>query len=236
MNRPGRLPRSPCSRWRRTTGRSPRVDLAGVRVHDDGRDALGPVGDPGGEELLLDPQLEAGVDGQAQVRAGHARLRHGRLVDDRLAARVALGDDDPRLAGERRLVGLLDAVLAVALAIDEAQQVRGEASSPGRHRPAGRPARARVRATGRRRAGRRARRGSGRRRARSSPWRRIDVLRARVVSRSRRAIAAGVVEPEDPGQLGDGLLGAGPGVSWSGAATSRSRWTVVARTTVPVRS
>ena len=45
------------------------VDLAGVRVHDDRRHALGLVGDPRGQELLLDGELEAGVDGQAQVLA-----------------------------------------------------------------------------------------------------------------------------------------------------------------------
>ena len=45
------------------------VDLARVRVHDDRRDALGLVGDLGRQELLLDRELEAGVDGQAEVLA-----------------------------------------------------------------------------------------------------------------------------------------------------------------------
>ena len=89
-----------------------RVDLAGVRIHDDGRHALGLVGDPGGEQLLLDPELEAGVDGQREVRPGGARLLDRGVVEDRQAARVAFGDDDARLAGELCLVFLLDAVLA----------------------------------------------------------------------------------------------------------------------------
>ena len=103
-----------------------RVDLAGVRVHDDRRDALRPVGDPRGEELLLDPQLETGVDRQAQVRAGRPGLADDGLLEHRLAARVAMRDDDPWLAGERRLVVLLDAVLAAALAVDEAEEVGRE--------------------------------------------------------------------------------------------------------------
>ena len=49
------------------------------------------------------------------------------VVEDRLAAGVAVGDDDPRLPGERRLVLLFDAVLPAALAVDEAEQVRREA-------------------------------------------------------------------------------------------------------------
>ena len=67
-----------------------------------------------------------------QVRAGLARLGHGRRVEPRLPAGVAVGDEDPGLAGERRLVGLLDAVLAAALAIDEAEQMARRGSSPGR--------------------------------------------------------------------------------------------------------
>jgi len=97
---------------------------AGVRVHDDCRGSLRAVGDPGREELLLDLQLEPGIDGQAQVGAGRAGLADDAIVEVGLAARVTLGDDDPRLAGQRRLVLLLDAVLAAALAIDEAEEMR----------------------------------------------------------------------------------------------------------------
>ena len=212
------------------------VDLAGVRVHDDGRDALGPVGDPGREELLLDLQLEAGVDRQAQVRAGHARPATTVASSSiGLAARVALGDDDPRLAGERRLVGLLDAVLAAALAVDEAEQVRGE----GRARAA---ADLRVDPLG---LGleRQAEDALGRRCAariwsatsRSRPWRRMTYLRgAGRAGRAGRSLSASSSPRIRVSSVTVAVRCSG--VSWSGAATRRSRWTVVARTTVPVRS
>ena len=109
-----------------------RVDLAGVRVHDDRRGALGPVGDPRGEQLLLDPQLETGVDRQAQVGAGRAGLATDASSSIAWPPASRSRDDDPWLAGERRLVVLLDAVLAAALAIDEAEEVgrEGRARSP----------------------------------------------------------------------------------------------------------
>src|SRR4029077_10434687 len=104
----------------RRVGRG-RVDLAGIWVEDDSRDALRLIGDPRGKELLLDPELEPGVDGQRQVGARRPRLGDGRVVEDGHAARVALGHDDPRLATELRLVLLLDTVLAATVAVDEAE-------------------------------------------------------------------------------------------------------------------
>ena len=122
----GRRDRLVVVRVVRRVGRH-RVDLAGVRVHHDGRGALGPVGDPRREELLLDAQLESGVDRQAQVRPGLARLADRRVIEDRLATGIALRDDDPRLARQGRLVLLLDAVLAAAVAIHEPEQVGRQA-------------------------------------------------------------------------------------------------------------
>ena len=72
------------------------VDLAGVRIHHDRRHALRLVRDPGREELLLHRQLQSGVDGQAHVLAGHARVHDRRLVEQRATVRVTLGDDHTR--------------------------------------------------------------------------------------------------------------------------------------------
>ena len=84
----------------------------------------------GGQELLLDAELEAGVDGQPQVLAelpGLHDLRPSSGSARPLASRWAM-----RMRGEPAqdvLVVLLDAVLAGVLAIDEAEQVRGERRS-----------------------------------------------------------------------------------------------------------
>ena len=103
------------------------VDLPGVGVHDHGRHALGLVRDVRGQELLLDGQLQARVDGQAQVLAGDALLGDlGRLGPDP-PAHVALRHGHARLAGQDVLVVALDAVLARALAVDEPEEVRGQA-------------------------------------------------------------------------------------------------------------
>jgi len=92
----------------------------------DRRDTLRPIGDPRRQQFLLDPELEARIDGEVQVGPRLALLRDRRRIEQRLAARVTLRDDDPRLAGEGRLVRLLDAVLAAAVAIDEAQEIGRE--------------------------------------------------------------------------------------------------------------
>ena len=122
------------------------VDLAGVRVHDDGRHALGLVGDPGRQQLLLEGEL------QARRRSSAAGPRRGRRAPGRPtsptsgpAARVALGEEDARRAGQLLLVELLDAVLA--------RRSRGSRSRAGARRgsirdrrlPAGRRAPARAR-------------------------------------------------------------------------------------------
>ncbi len=100
------------------------VDLPGVRVHDDGRHALGLVGDPRGEEFLLDRQLEAGVDGRPDVLARRPVVDDLGRIEQRPPVRVAVRDHDLRVARQRRLVGLLDPVLALPVAVDEAQQLR----------------------------------------------------------------------------------------------------------------
>ena len=99
------------------------VDGAGVRVQDDRRHALRLIGDPRREQLLLEGQLEAGVDRETDVLADRARRLDDRRLGHRPPVHVALGDHDPRRAGEGLLVGLLDAVLAVVLAVDEAEQM-----------------------------------------------------------------------------------------------------------------
>jgi hypothetical protein len=109
--------------------------VAAVRVHDHRRHALGPVGDPGSQQLLLDPQLEAGVDGQGQVGPRLADLGDHRVVEDRLAAGVPVGDDDPRLTGQGRLVLLLDPVLTAALAIDDDRLAIDHAAQQAQSQP-----------------------------------------------------------------------------------------------------
>ena len=102
------------------------VDLAGVRVHHDRGHALRLVGDPGGEQLLLDRELEAGVDRQAEVRAGRSGLQDRRGVGHGVPRCVVLQRDQARHPRQLGVVVLLDAVLPDALAVDEAEQMRGE--------------------------------------------------------------------------------------------------------------
>ncbi len=96
-----------------------RVDLARVRVHDHGRRPLGPIRDPRGEEFLLDPQLESGVDRELEVLAGAAGLADDGLVEIRDTAGITLGHDRAWLAGQGGLVGLLHPVLPEPFAVDE---------------------------------------------------------------------------------------------------------------------
>ena len=117
-------------------------DLAGVRVHDDCRDRLGPVGRPGGEDLLLDRELEPRVDREAEVLARRAGILDDGRLRDEPRCDVALGVDDPGPAGQLLLVELLDAVLAGALAIDEPQQLGREGRVRAAAAPAGRRGRA----------------------------------------------------------------------------------------------
>ena len=187
----------------------PGQDLAGVGIHDDGRGHLGAVGDPGRVELLLEHQLEAGVDGQADVRAGHAGVHEALGVGDDASRDVALRREHPGAAAEQVLEALLDAVLALAVPVGEAEQpagqrrVRGAALVRDRPAPAGARARAsRAAGPGRDPPWRPARRRSGRRvRARKrtaySPPR-----RERLAELRRRLD----VQLEDPRQLaGDAL-------------------------------
>ena len=164
--------------------------------------------------------------------AGHARLRHGRLVEHRLAARVALGDERP--AARRRASTGSTARRRTGRSPSRLTKPAGarRGSSPGRRRPAGRPARVRVR-------------GSGRRRAWSTIAARIwsaivaveavaqdEVLRiARSSGRAARSLSAS----SSPRIRVSSVTVARrcSGVSWSDAATRRSRGTVVASTTVP---
>ena len=158
-----------------------------------------------------------------------------RVVEHRPAARVALRRRGSA-ARQRGCPGrLLDAVLAAALAVDEARGAGRRAWSPGRRRPAGRPARARTRGRCRRR-----RLAAWRARIRSASLGleaagEDDVGLAAVGSWSRRVAAAAASRPEERDERRSGRR-RWSGVSWSGAATRRSRATVVASRTVPVRS
>src|SRR5439155_14582427 len=67
-----------------------------------------------------------GIDRQAEVLPGDAGLEDLGGVGYEVIARIALCEDDPRLSGEGVLVVLLDPVLALAVAIDEPEQLRGE--------------------------------------------------------------------------------------------------------------
>ena len=95
-------------------------------IHHDGRDAQGPVGDPAAKSSCSSCELEPGVDRQAQVDPGDARATAPRRAGNRIAVRVGDGQVDLRLPGQLLLVALLDAVLALALAVDEAEQLGGQ--------------------------------------------------------------------------------------------------------------
>ena len=95
------------------------------------------VGDPGRQELLLHLELEAGIDGEADVLAGRALGDHVGRSRDGLATRIALRHGDPGRPTQDVLVVLLDAVLPQALAVDEPEEV-------GRQRRVGTAARLRV--------------------------------------------------------------------------------------------
>ena len=86
------------------------------------------VGDPRREDLLLDRELEAGVDRQAEVRRRACRGLNDRPASGiGLAGDVALGEHACRgVPASSVLVVLLDAVLADALAVDEAEELRRE--------------------------------------------------------------------------------------------------------------
>jgi hypothetical protein len=177
------------------------VDLARVRVHHDRRDALGAVGDPGVEDRLLDGELEPGVDRQPDVRSGHAGLVDDGGLRDRAGVDVALSEQDARRAGEQLLVALLDAVLADALAVDEADEVRRERRIRAAARLRVGPQRLRLERHVRERPAA-DRRGNPLRDVRRDVARKDDVLATgpdAVVER----LAAGGVELQDPGELVD---------------------------------
>src|SRR4029079_17474401 len=81
---------------------------------------------PRGEDLLLEGELEAGVDREAEVRAGRPRVLDDGGVRDGPTGHVALRVHDPRTARQVGVVVLLNAVLADAVAVDEAEELRGE--------------------------------------------------------------------------------------------------------------
>ena len=211
------------------------VDLAGVRVHDDGRDArLARSATQAARSSCSTFSWRPASMVRRRSVPGRAGLADDRVLEHRPAARVALRDDDPRLAGERRLVVLLDAVLAAALAVDEAEQVRGE-------RRARSATDLRIDALGLR-LERQAEDPLGVDRGTDPVGRRPvqavaqdDVAwRCRSAGRAGRPTSASSrPRIRDSSRTVDRRRS---GVSWSSAATSRSRWTVVASTTVPVRS
>ena len=102
------------------------VDRARVWIHHDGRNTGRPVGDGRREQLLFEGKLQPGVDGERDV---HARRTCGfdlALVQGQVAGGAALGEDHGRLAAQRRLVVLLDAVLPHSIRVDESQHLRRE--------------------------------------------------------------------------------------------------------------
>ena len=85
------------------------------------------VGDPRGEDLLLDGELEAGVDRQAEVLARRpGSVDDGGVRDRRDRRRRVWAWTIRGWPASCVLVVLLDAVLADALAVDEAEELRGE--------------------------------------------------------------------------------------------------------------
>ena len=210
------------------------VDLAAVRVDHDGRDPLCPVGDPGGEELLLDAQLEAGIDRQPDIRAGHAGLGDVGRVHLGPAAGVSICDDDLGRAGERRLPGLLHAVLADAVLVDEAEEVRRESrlgATAGLRIDA-------LRLRFERQPEDPACADGGSDLVRLGPLE--AVVQDEVLARCRELVAqrgaCRLVEPEDPGQLCDGGGSLVSGDQMVGRRDEPLSLQRGARTTVPLRS
>ena len=105
------------------------VDLAGVRVHDDRGDAAPRGPRPRPRAAPARRQLQAGVDRQPDVRPRTPGVGDERRLRDRPDVRRRAAHQDARRAGQQVLVALLHAVLALALAVDEAEQVRRERES-----------------------------------------------------------------------------------------------------------
>src|SRR3990170_7932405 len=104
----------------------PREDLPAEWIHGHGTREGGLMRGAGREELLLELELEARVGGQLHVGPGHAGIDDLERRGDGPAGRVELGDGASRGAREEGLPALLDPVAAVAFAIDEADELRGE--------------------------------------------------------------------------------------------------------------
>ncbi len=124
------------------------------------------------------------------------------------------------VAGERRLVRLLDPVLADALTIDEAEEIGRKCRLRTAARPAGRPARARTRATVRRRASAAIAARTRSASAGSSPWREDHVLAGRCQLVAGRPPLVASSRPRIWVRLAS-VVARFSAVSWSGAATSR---------------
>ena len=101
-------------------------DRAAVRVEHDRRDADRRIGGVCSQHLLLDGQLQVAIDGQPEVRTGHARADDLGRIGHRAAQAVTVGEEDLGRTGQLLLVPLLYAVLTLAVVIHEAQQMRSQ--------------------------------------------------------------------------------------------------------------
>ena len=100
-----------------------RQDRAGLGVHDHAGRPRGTVQPVRVPDRLLEDVLDAEVQGQAQVGAVDRVEEQRRRVGDLPADDVLLGAHRPRRPGEQRVLAGLDAVLALAVDVDEAEQL-----------------------------------------------------------------------------------------------------------------
>ena len=98
-------------------------EIAGLGVHDDHRDRLGLVCDPRRVDLLLHLELQAGVDGRADILARRPGVED---LDTTGPGLVRLRLGHLGTAREDRVVGLLHSVLTLARGIYEAEQLGGQ--------------------------------------------------------------------------------------------------------------
>ena len=101
-------------------------DLAGAGAHHHHRARLGLVLAHGPVQGLLGHVLEVLVDGEDQVGAGLGRLQGAPSLGDGPSLRVPFEQDLARVPAEQPVVLLLDAGLAVAVDVDEAEHLGGD--------------------------------------------------------------------------------------------------------------
>ena len=103
-----------------------REDGARLDVHDQTRRTGRPVHSVGRPDLLLEHVLDSDVEGQAQVSPVNRLPQQGRRVRDLAADDVLLRADGAGRPGQEGVFASLDAVLAIAVDVDEAEHLGRE--------------------------------------------------------------------------------------------------------------